>query len=118
MPKVVTDLMNSELPELPKNNTNTQQNNTTPNNGVSIYDLIKKQGASKKEQVGVTLSKNIVDKIKTVCIENNMTISRMFEDILTPMLKDVEVNYVHVEHYNKKNKAKGRRVNKVLNSKL
>lgn len=110
MPKVVTDLMNSELPELPKNNTNTQQNNTTTNNGVSIYDLIKKQGVSKKEQVGVTLNKDIVDKLKTVSIDNNITLSRLFEDLLTPLLDDVIINPEHVKLYNDKNKAKGRRV--------
>ena len=110
MPKVVTDLMNSELPELPKNNTNTLQNNTTTNNGVSIYDLIKKQGVSKKEQVGVTLNKDIVDKLKTVSIDNNITLSRLFEDLLTPLLDDVISNPEHVKLYNDKNKAKGRRV--------
>ena len=110
MPKVVTDLMNSELPKLPKNNTNTQQNNTTTNKGVSIYDLIKKQGVSKKEQVGVTLNKDIVDKLKTVSIDNNITLSRLFEDLLTPLLDDVIINPEHVKLYNDKNKAKGRRV--------
>ena len=109
MPKVVTDLMNSELPELPKANSTTPKTNAA-NNSVSIYDLIKKQGASKKEQVGVTLNKDIVDKLKTVSIDNNITLSGLFEDLLTPLLSDVVINPSHVELYNNKNKAKGRRV--------
>ncbi len=109
MPKIVTDLMNTELPKLPTTNTTTQQSNTTSNNGISIYDLIKKQGVSKKEQVGVTLSKDIVDKLKTVSIDSNVTLSRLFEDLLTPLLDDVTINPNHVKLYNDKNKAKGRR---------
>lgn len=110
MPKVVVDLMDSELPELPTNTT-TPQTNVKANNGVSIYDLIQKQSSNKKEQVGVTLNKDIVDKLKTVCIDSNLTMSKMFENLLTPFLADVTINYDNVKLYNDKNKAKGRRNN-------
>ena len=110
MPKVVTDIMNGELPNLPDlNKTEVNKSNNTETS-VSIYDLIKKQGPGKKEQVGVTLNKDIVDKLKTVSIDSNITLSKLFEDLLTPLLTDVVINPAHVELYNNKNKAKGRRV--------
>lgn len=105
MPNIELDLLNGELPDLPKTNTA-----ITSNNDMSIYDLIKKQGAAKKEQVGVTLSKDIVDKLKTVSIDSNKTLSRLFEELLTPLLEGVVANPEYVELYNSKNKAKGRRV--------
>ena len=120
MPKVVVDLMDSELPELPTNTTTPQTNikltiaeyqEGKANNSVSIYDLIQKQSSNKKEQVGVTLNKDIVDKLKTVCIDSNLTMSKMFENLLTPFLADVTINYDNVKLYNDKNKAKGRRNN-------
>ena len=57
MPKI--DILNTELPELPKSNTTIPKSNTT--NSMSIYDLIPKQSSNKKEQVGVTLNKDIVE---------------------------------------------------------
>jgi len=108
MPKVVEDLMNSELPSLPTNSVAETKTNT--NSNMSIYDLIKKQGSTKKEQVGVTLNKDIVDKLKTVSIDSNITLSKLFEDLLTPLLEGIVINPEHVELYNAKNKAKGRRV--------
>ena len=112
MPKVVTDLMNSELPDLPSNNATTQQNNTKANNSVSIYDLIQKQSSNKKEQVGVTLNKDIVDKLKTVAVENNITLSKLFENLLTPLLENVTIKPELVEVYVARNKAKGNRTDK------
>ena len=109
MPNIELDLLNGELPDLPKTNT-TITVSSTSNNDMSIYDLIKKQGAAKKEQVGVTLSKDIVDKLKTVSIDSNKTLSRLFEELLTPLLEGVVANPEYVELYNSKNKAKGRRV--------
>ena len=110
MPKII-DTLTEELPELPVLN-NDKPVKQTDNNGMSIYDLVKKQTSSKKEQVGVTLSKDIVDKLKTVSVENNITLSKLFEDLLNPLVEDVVINHQYVEQYNSKNKAKGRRVKK------
>lgn len=108
MPKIVSDLLDSELPNTDKITVNTDKKDESKN--LNIYDLIQKQSSNKKEQVGVTLNKEIVDKLKTVCVDSNMTMSRMFENLLTPFLSDVEINYDNVKIYNDKNKAKGRRV--------
>ena len=61
MPKIVTDLLDSELPNTNKMTVNVDKNDDSKN--INIYDLIQKQSSNKKEQVGVTLNKDIVDKL-------------------------------------------------------
>ena len=51
------------------------------------------------------MNKDIVDKLKTVSIDSNITLSKLFEDLLTPLLTDIVINPAHVEFYNNKNKA-------------
>ena len=111
MPKL-DGVLNEELPELPKTNVNVSNSSSNEANNLSIYNLIKKQKSNKKEQVGVTLNKDIVDKLKTVAIENNITLSKLFEELLTPLLADVVVKPELVEMYVNRNKAKGNRVDK------
>lgn len=108
MPKI--DILNTELPELPKSNTTIPKSNTT--NSMSIYDLIPKQSSNKKEQVGVTLNKDIVDKLKTVAVENNITLSKLFENLLEPLVENVVIKPDLVEMYVRRNKAKGNRIEK------
>ncbi|WP_338658761.1 hypothetical protein [Paraclostridium sordellii] len=76
---------------------------------ISIYDIVKKEKKKSKEQVGVTLDKEIVDKLKTVVIDSNITMSKLFENLLTPLLEDVKIKEKNIEIYNNKNKLKGRR---------
>lgn len=106
MPKILDDFLDVELPNTDKVTVNKTQNE------IDIYSFIQKQRSTTKEQVGVTLNKDIVDKLKTVCIDNNMTMSKMLEDVLSQMLSNVKINQENVRIYNDKNKAKGRRVKK------
>ena len=105
----IDDILKSELPTLSEKTTMKVESN---NNEIDIYSFIQKQRSTTKEQVGVTLNKDIVDKLKTVCIDNNMTMSKMLEDVLSQMLSNVKINQENVRIYNDKNKAKGRRVKK------
>ena len=81
-------------------------------NSLNIYDLVKKEKKKTKEQVGVTLDKEIVDKLKTVVIDSNLTMSKLFENLLKPLLEDVVINEKNVKAYNNKNKGKGKRTKK------
>ena len=105
MPKILDTFMDIELPDTNK----VTVNKTQTNNEIDIYSFIQKQSSTTKEQVGVTLSKEIVDKLKTVCIDNNITMSKMLEDVLSQMLDNVRINQDNVRIYNEKNKAKGNR---------
>lgn len=102
----IDDILKSELPTLSEKTTMKVESN---NNEIDIYSFIQKQSSTTKEQVGVTLSKEIVDKLKTVCIDNNITMSKMLEDVLSQMLGNVIINQDNVRIYNEKNKAKGNR---------
>ena len=102
----IDDILKSELPTLSEKTTMKVESN---NNEIDIYSFIQKQSSTTKEQVGVTLSKEIVDKLKTVCIGSNMTMSKMLEDVLSQMLGNVIINQDNVRIYNEKNKAKGNR---------
>ena len=104
MPKILDTFMDIELPD-----TNKVTVTQTQNNEIDIYSLLKRESIGKKEQIGVTLSKDVVDKLKTVCIGSNMTMSKMLEDVLSQMLVNVKINKTYVTVYNEKNKAKGRR---------
>ena len=105
MPKILDTFLDVELPDTNKV-TVTQ---TQTNNDIDIYSLLKRESIGKKEQIGVTLSKDVVDKLKTVCIGSNMNMSKMLEDVLSQMLVNVKINKTYVTVYNEKNKAKGRR---------
>lgn len=105
MPKILDTFMDIELPDTNK----VTVNKTQTNNEIDIYSLLKRESIGKKEQIGVTLSKDVVDKLKTVCIGSNMTMSKMLEDVLSQMLVNVKINKTYVTVYNEKNKAKGRR---------
>ncbi|HJG95927.1 MAG TPA: hypothetical protein K8V90_02340, partial [Romboutsia timonensis] len=76
MPKILDTFMDIELPD-----TNKVTVTQTQNNEIDIYSLLKRESIGKKEQIGVTLSKDVVDKLKTVCIGSNMTMSKMLEDV-------------------------------------
>lgn len=104
MPKIDMNLLNEEVPTTRKS---TIVNETK--SSLSIYDIVKKEKKKSKEQVGVTLDKDIVDKLKTVVIDSNITMSKLFENLLTPLLEDVEISKKNVDIYNNKNKLKGRR---------
>ena len=104
MPKILDTFLDVELPDTDKVTVTKTQNNE-----IDIYSLLKRESIGKKEQIGVTLSKDVVDKLKTVCIGSNMTMSKMLEDVLSQMLVNVKINKTYVTVYNEKNKAKGRR---------
>lgn len=107
MPKIDMNLLNEEVP---KTNKTTVIHETKPSKAsISIYDIVKKEKKKSKEQVGVTLDKEIVDKLKTVVIDSNITMSKLFENLLTPLLEDVKIKEKNIEIYNNKNKLKGRR---------
>lgn len=103
MPKILDTFLDVELPDTNKVTVTKTQNE------IDIYSLLKRESIGKKEQIGVTLSKDVVDKLKTVCIGSNMTMSKMLEDVLSQMLVNVKINKTYVTVYNEKNKAKGRR---------
>ena len=103
MPKILDTFLDIELPDTNKVTVTKTQNE------IDIYSLLKRESIGKKEQIGVTLSKDVVDKLKTVCIGSNMTMSKMLEDVLSQMLVNVKINKTYVTVYNEKNKAKGRR---------
>ncbi|GAA0696788.1 hypothetical protein GCM10008904_00960 [Paraclostridium ghonii] len=107
MPKIDINLLNEEVPTTKKSTIVNEPNETK--SSLSIYDIVKKEKKKTKEQVGVTLDKEIVDKLKTVVIDSNVTMSKLFENLLTPLLEDVEINKKNIDIYNKKNKLKGRR---------
>lgn len=108
MPKLPTDLLNEELPTTNKSTIVKETNTSTLN----IYDLVKKEKKSTKEQVGVLLEKEIVDKLKTVVIDSNLNMSKLFENLLRPLVEDVVIKEDNVKAYDKKNKAKGKRTKK------
>ena len=103
MPKILDTFLDVELPDTDKVTVTKTQND------IDIYSLLKRESIGKKEQIGVTLSKDVVDKLKTVCIGSNMTMSKMLEDVLSQMLGNVIINQDNVRIYNEKNKAKGNR---------
>ncbi|MEF9992467.1 MAG: hypothetical protein RSD22_10500 [Romboutsia sp.] len=107
MPKIDMDILNEELPKT--NKTTVIHETKTEKTSISIYDIVGKEKKKSKEQVGVTLDKEIVDKLKTVVIDSNITMSKLFENLLTPLLEDVKVKEKNIEIYNNKNKLKGRR---------
>ena len=107
MPKIDMNLLNEEVPTTRKSTIVNDSKEGKPS--LSIYDIVKKEKKKSKEQVGVTLDKDIVDKLKTVVIDSNITMSKLFENLLTPLLEDVEINKKNVDIYNNKNKLKGRR---------
>ncbi|GAA0866453.1 hypothetical protein GCM10008917_27760 [Paraclostridium tenue] len=37
------------------------------------------------------MDKEIVDKLKTVVIDSNITMSKLFENLFTPLLEDVQI---------------------------
>ena len=104
MPKIDMNILNEDLPK--SNKTTVIHETKNDKSSISIYDIVKKEN---KEQVGVTLDKEIVDKLKTVVIDSNITMSKLFENLLTPLLEDVQIKPINVETYNNKNKLKGRR---------
>lgn len=107
MPKIDMNILNEDLPK--SNKTTVIHETKDDKSSISIYDIVKKEKKKSKEQVGVTLDKEIVDKLKTVVIDSNITMSKLFENLLTPLLEDVQVKPKNVETYNNKNKLKGRR---------
>lgn len=110
MPKIDMNLLNEEVPTTRKSTIVNETNETNETkSSLSIYDIVKKEKKKSKEQVGVTLDKDIVDKLKTVVIDSNITMSKLFENLLTPLLEDVEISKKNVDIYNNKNKLKGRR---------
>lgn len=111
MPKLNIDLLNEEIPKTNKTTISSTKSDENKSN-INIYDFIKKENKVKKEQVGVTLNKDIVDKLKTVAIDSNINMSKLFESLLTPLLEDVVINEKNVKAYNDKNKAKGKRTKK------
>ena len=111
MPKFNVDLLSQEIPTSNKTTIVPDKVKEDKSN-VNIYDFIKKESKVKKEQVGVTLNKDIVDKLKTVAIDSNINMSKLFEKLLKPLLEDVVINDKNVKAYNDKNKAKGKRTKK------
>lgn len=111
MPKLNVDLLNEEIPKINKT-TISNVKSSENKNSVNIYDFIKKENKIKKEQIGVTLEKEIVDKLKTVAIDSNINMSKLFETLLRPLLEDIVINKKNVNAYNEKNKAKGKRTKK------
>ncbi|WP_343102079.1 hypothetical protein [Romboutsia sp. MSSM.1001216sp_RTP31141st1_G3_RTP31141_220114] len=97
------DLLNEELPKTNKTTIVSTISYENKNN-INIYDFMKKENKVKKEQVGITLNKDIFKKLKTVEIDLNINMSKLYEILLTPLLEDVVIN--------DKNKAKGKRANK------
>lgn len=108
MPKL-NNLLNEEIPTTSKVTIKEKEETKV---SVNIYDFIKKEKKTTKEQVGVTLDKDIVDKLKTVAIDSNLNMSKLFENLLKPLLNDVVIKEDSVAIYNNKNKAKGNRTNK------
>lgn len=107
MPKINMDILNEELPNT--NKTTVIHETNKIKTSISIYDIVGKEKKKSKEQVGVTLDKDIVDKLKTVVIDSNITMSKLFENLLTPLLEDVKIKDKNIDIYNNKNKLKGRR---------
>ena len=99
MPKILDTFLDVELPDTDKVTVTKTQNE------IDIYSLLKRESIGKKEQIGVTLSKDVVDKLKTVCLGSNMTMSKMLEDVSSQMLVIVKINKTYVSVYNENNKA-------------
>lgn len=81
---------------------------TTPKN-INIMDLIPNAQKPKKEQIGIHLPSTYVDKLKTIAETNGISMSKLFEDLLSSLLEDIEVDKKLVNKYNARNKGKGRR---------
>lgn len=114
MPKFDAKLLNEELPRTNKVTVAPIENKLENKeaNTLNIYDLVKKEKKSTKEQIGITLRKEKVDKLKTLVIDLETDMSKLFEDLLEPLLADIVIKEENVKAYNDKNKAKGRRTKK------
>ena len=113
MPKLDIKLLNEELPKTNKTTVAPIENKLEKEaNTLNIYNLIKKEKKSTKEQIGITLRKEKVDKLKTLVIDLETDMSKLFEDLLEPLLADIVIKEENVKAYNDKNKAKGRRTKK------
>lgn len=108
MPKFKSELLEEDIPTTSR----VTVKESKIENSLNIYDLVKKEKKKTKEQVGVTLDKEIVDKLKTVVIDSNLNMSKLFENLLRPLLEDVVINEEYVKAYDNKNKAKGKRIKK------
>ena len=80
---------------------------TTKN--INIMDLIPNTKKTKKEQIGINLPSEYVDKLKTIAETNGISMSKLFEDLLSNLLKDIEIDKKLVNSYNTRNKGKGKR---------
>ena len=79
-------------------------------NTVNIMDFIPNNPKNKKEQIGIHLPSVYVDKLKTIAEANNLSMSKLFENLLSNLLEPVEVDKKLVNQYNARNKNKGRRI--------
>ena len=80
---------------------------TTKN--INIMDLIPNTKKTKKEQIGIHLPSEYVDKLKTIAEINGISMSKLFEELLSNLLKDIEIDKKLVNSYNTRNKGKGKR---------
>lgn len=78
-------------------------------NTVNIMDFIPNIPKNKKEQIGIHLPSIYVDKLKTIAETNNISMSKLFENLLSNLLESVEVDEKLVNQYNDRNRSKGRR---------
>lgn len=114
MPKFDATLLNEDLPKTDKVTVNAIiKTENKEANTLNIYDLVKKEKKSTKEQIGITLRKEKVDKLKTLVIDLETDMSKLFEELLEPLLSNIAIKEENVKAYNDKNKAKGRRTKKI-----
>lgn len=106
--KTVANNLNSEV----NNVTNNRTNNV--NNSV-VQNLINK--GKKKKRTSIAVTQNSYDKLVTLAMSNDISVSSIVELIIEEAVADVDINNDLVETFNKKENKKKNKIKKAKKNK-
>ena len=79
-------------------------NGLLPGADADIMDFITVRKSSKREAVSVYFDEDVMDKLKTISEQTNVAISKMIEQSIEGLTKNIEADQNLVKQYNKKKK--------------
>lgn len=106
----------NNINNITNNGTNSETNNET-NNGTNsvVQNLINK--SKKKKRTSVAMTQLSYDKIVTLAMSNDISVSSVVELIIEEAVNDVDVNNDLVELFNKKENKKKNKIKKAKKNK-
>ena len=93
-----------------ENKSENKSNTTTNDLLASVLKIEKKK--KPKEKANLYLEEDVMDKLRTLSIKTDKSITTIVEELLVEILKDTEVDEASVRRYKKKNKSKGNKSKK------